>query len=37
MRLLGERRGGLIRLSYDDGRTIRVPRSLSVSPRDCRT
>jgi adenylate cyclase len=29
-RLLHERRGGLIRLSYDDGRTIRVPRGLTV-------
>jgi adenylate cyclase len=30
VRLLHERRGGLIRLSYDDGRTIRVPRGLTV-------
>jgi adenylate cyclase len=29
-RLLHERRGGLIRLSYDDSRTIRVPRGLTV-------
>lgn len=30
VRLLNERRGGLIRLSYDDGRTIRVPKGLTV-------
>jgi adenylate cyclase len=29
-RLLNERRGGLIRLSYDDGKTIRIPRGLTV-------
>ncbi|MGB3448781.1 MAG: adenylate/guanylate cyclase domain-containing protein [Xanthobacteraceae bacterium] len=29
-RLLNERRGGLIKLSYDDGRTIRVPHGLTV-------
>lgn len=29
-RLLHERRGGLIALSYDDGRTIRVPKGLTV-------
>lgn len=29
-RLLHERRGGLIKLSYDDGRTIRAPKGLSV-------
>jgi len=30
IRLLSERRGGLITLAYDDGRTIRVPRGISV-------
>ncbi|MGB6080338.1 MAG: adenylate/guanylate cyclase domain-containing protein [Xanthobacteraceae bacterium] len=29
-RLLHERRGGLIALSYDDGRTIRVPKGLTI-------
>lgn len=29
-RRLNERRGGLIALSYDDGRTIRVPKGLTV-------
>jgi adenylate cyclase len=30
VRALGERRGGMINLSYGNGRTVRVPRGLSV-------
>jgi adenylate cyclase len=30
VRALGERRGGMISLSYGNGRTVRVPRGLSV-------
>ena len=30
MRTLNERRGGMINLSYGNGRTVRVPKGLSV-------
>jgi adenylate cyclase len=30
LRLLRERRGGLVRLTYGDGRTVRIPKGLSV-------